>query len=93
MGLIQDLEREHIHPIAINPEGDKIMRMNNQTGPIEAGAVLLPRRAPWLEEFRRELCAFPGGRHNDQVDAFSQALKRAFEPRRRIFVGAVRGLC
>jgi phage terminase large subunit-like protein len=38
----------------------------------------------WLEEFRRELCAFPGGRYDDQVDAFSQALARAFEPRRQI---------
>jgi predicted phage terminase large subunit-like protein len=92
MGLIQDLEREHIHAIAINPEGDKIMRMNNQTGRIEAGSVLLPRRAPWLEDFRQELCAFPGGRHNDQVDAFSQALNRAFEPRRQIKTGSVLGL-
>jgi predicted phage terminase large subunit-like protein len=92
MGLIQDLEREHIHSIAINPEGDKTMRMNNQTGRIEAGSVFLPRCAPWLEDFRRELCAFPGGRHNDQVDAFSQALNHAFEPRRQIIVGAVLGM-
>jgi predicted phage terminase large subunit-like protein len=92
MGLIQDLEREHIHAIAINPEGDKTMRMNNQTGQIEAGSVFLPRRAPWLDDFRRELCAFPGGRYNDQVDAFSQALRRAFEPRRHIKVGVLRGM-
>lgn len=83
MGLIQELRREHIHAIAIKPEGDKAMRMSNQTGHIEAGAVWLPRRAAWLEEFRRELCAFPGGRYDDQVDAFSQALARAFEPRRQ----------
>ena len=91
MGLIQDLKRDHIHAIPINPEGDKIMRMNNQTGQIEAGSVFLPRRAPWLDDFRRELCAFPGGRHNDQVDAFSQALNRAFEPRRQIVTAAVLG--
>jgi predicted phage terminase large subunit-like protein len=93
MGLIQDLQRERIHAIAINPEGDKAMPMNNQTGRIEAGSVFLPRRAPWLEDFQRELCAFPGGRHNDQVDAFSQALNRAFAPRRGIIIGTVRGLC
>ena len=34
MGLIQDLAREHINAIAVDPVGDKIMRMNNQTGPI-----------------------------------------------------------
>ena len=92
MGLIQDLAREHIRAIGIDPKGDKIMRMNNQTGRIEAGSVLLPRRAFWLEEFRRELCAFPGGRHDDQVDAFSQALDRAFAPSRQIRIGTVRGM-
>jgi predicted phage terminase large subunit-like protein len=92
MGLIQDLKREQIHAIGIDPVGDKIMRMNNQTGHIEAGAVFLPRRAPWLDDFRRELCAFPGGRYDDQVDAFSQALSRAFEPRSQIKIGAVRGI-
>jgi phage terminase large subunit-like protein len=74
---LKDLAREHIHAVGIDPVGDKIMRMNNQTSHIEAGAVFLPRRAPWLDEFRRELCPFPGGRYNDQVDAFSQALGRA----------------
>lgn len=62
------------------PEGDKLMRMNAQSARIEAGSVLLPKQAHWLEEFRCELLAFPAGRHNDQVDAFSQALKRAFAP-------------
>jgi predicted phage terminase large subunit-like protein len=93
MGLIQDLEREHIHAIPINPEGDKTMRMNNQTGQIEAGAVFLPRRASWVADFQRELCAFPGGRHNDQVDAFSQALNSAFKTRRGIIIGTVLGMC
>ena len=92
MGLIQDLKREHIHAIPITPEGDKTMRMYNETGRIEAGSVSLPRRAPWLEDFRQEVCAFPGGRHNDQVDAFSQALNRAFQPRREIISGVLRGL-
>jgi predicted phage terminase large subunit-like protein len=91
MGLIQDLKREHIHAIPVDPKGDKIMRMNNQTGRIEAGCVFLPHNAPWLDDFRRELCAFPGGRHNDQVDAFSQALNHAFEPRRHIIMGFVKG--
>jgi predicted phage terminase large subunit-like protein len=90
MGLIQDLRREHIHAIAVRPEGDKVMRMYSQCGRIEAGSVLLPRRAAWLDEFRREVCAFPGGRYDDQVDALSQALKHAFT-RRGIIVGSVKG--
>jgi predicted phage terminase large subunit-like protein len=57
------------------------MRMNAQTARIEAGSVVVPRRAPWLDEFRRELMAFPAGRHDDQVDALSQGLQRAFDYR------------
>jgi predicted phage terminase large subunit-like protein len=37
------------------------------------GSVRFPRRAGWLEEFTAELLAFPG-RHDDQVDALTQAL-------------------
>jgi len=86
MSLLQDLRQHDIYAIGIEPEGDKIMRMSEQTARIEAGSVFLPRKAPWLDEFRREVLAFPNGRHNDQVDALSQALKREFYP-------AARGAC
>jgi predicted phage terminase large subunit-like protein len=82
MSLIQDLKREGINAIAVDPEGDKAMRMNAQTARIEAGSVLLPRQAAWLDEFRAEILPFPAGRYSDQVDAFSQALHRAFNARR-----------
>ena len=62
------------------------MRMNAQTARIEAGSVVLPRRAPWLDEFRRELMAFPAGRYDDQVDALSQGLQRAFDHRPAVAV-------
>ena len=78
MSLIQDLRSQNIHAVAIDPQGDKVMRMNQQTARIEAGAVSLPKQAPWLGEFRRELMAFPAGHHTDQVDAFSQALNRVY---------------
>jgi phage terminase large subunit-like protein len=90
MSLIQELKRENIHAIAVDPEGDKAMRMNEQTARIEAGSVFLPSRAGWLDDFRREILAFPVGRYTDQVDAFSQALKRAFTPRRgEVMVGTI----
>jgi len=73
--LIQDLRSEDcVRPIAIKPETDKITRMSVQTPAIEAGKVLLPKEAPWLADFRTELLMFPNGRHDDQVDAFSQFL-------------------
>jgi predicted phage terminase large subunit-like protein len=89
MSLIQELKRENIHAIAIDPEGDKAMRMKEQTARIEAGSVFLPSRAGWLDDFRREILAFPAGRYTDQVDAFSQALKRAFTRRGEVLVGFI----
>ena len=92
MSLIQDLKRDGIRAIAVDPQGDKAMRMNAQTARIEAGAVYLPRSAAWLDEFRRELLAFPAGRHNDQVDALSQGLNRAFDRSRKMIMRTVGGL-
>ena len=73
--LIQDLRAEGVvRPIAILPEGDKRTRFYTQCARIEAGHVLLPEAAPWLDAFRRELLQFPHGRHDDQVDSVSQYL-------------------
>ena len=80
LSLIQDMQRESIYAIGVDPDGDKIMRMAAQTAPIEAGAVHLPTQAPWLDEFKKELLSFPVSKHDDQIDALSQALQRAFAP-------------
>lgn len=58
--------------LGLTPRLDKRTRFEAQTAWLEAGGYLLPRQAPWLEAFRRELLAFPAGRHDDQVDAFIQ---------------------
>jgi predicted phage terminase large subunit-like protein len=83
MSLIQELKRENIPVIAIDPQGDKAMRMNAQTARIEAGSVFLPRTSHWLDDFRSEILPFPAGRYTDQIDALSQALDRAFTQRQR----------
>lgn len=80
--LIQDLRGQSPRPIAIKPEGDKAMRMSAQSAKIEAGHVLLPERARWLEEFRTEMLQFPECRYDDQVDSVSQFLAW-YEQRRR----------
>ncbi|MBO6718884.1 MAG: phage terminase large subunit [Rhizobiaceae bacterium] len=72
--LIQDLRADRIVAKPIQPEGDKIVRMSACSDRIEAGAVLLPTAAPWLDEFRAELMAFPNGKHDDQADALSQLI-------------------
>ena len=86
LSLIQDLKRQHIHAVAIQPKGDKVIRMNAQTARIEAGSVFLPRKAPWLDKFFQEVLAFPVSRHADQIDALSQALNYAFNRNRPDFV-------
>ena len=49
---------------------------------IEAGRVLLPAEAPWLDAFQEELLRFPQARHDDQVDSLSQFLAWATSPER-----------
>ena len=56
------------------PEGDKVMRMNAQTGAIENGFVYLPRDAAWLADYLHELTTFPNSKYDDQADSTSQAL-------------------
>ncbi len=74
--LIQDLrfEKTGVRAIAIIPEADKVTRMSNQSPQIEAGQVILPEAAPWLDELKAEILAFPNGRFDDQVDSLSQFL-------------------
>ena len=31
--------------------------------------LMVPKHAEWLADFKSELAAFPGGKHDDQVDA------------------------
>ena len=52
------------------------------TGRLRDGArvIILPARAPWVEEFKKEILSFPASKHDDQIDALSQALQRAFAP-------------
>ena len=58
------------------------MRMSAQSAKIEAGYVLLPERAPWLQDFQTEILQFPAGKHDDQVDSLSQFLNWVSRPQR-----------
>lgn len=79
--LIQDLRADGIFARPIKPEGDKVVRMSSCTARIESGAVLLPVSAPWKDELRTELLAFPNGLHDDQVDALSQLINWSKRPK------------
>jgi len=76
--LIQELESEGVYCIERYkpaPGSDKLARFAAHSIVFEAGRVLLPSQAPWLEEYIREITGFPGAKHDDQVDSTSQALE------------------
>ena len=86
MGLVDSLKREGIYVKKVQPETDKATRLKNVSHLIENGTCLFPDNKPiWWADFERELLSFPNTRHDDQCDAFSQALAHgASKPRFRM---------
>ncbi len=60
------------------PHGSKVARASAVSPLIEAGNVWLPspELAPWVGDFIEECAGFPTAKHDDQVDAMTQALNR-----------------
>ena len=74
---IEDQLRKEITGIKlVEPSGGKIARATAAEPALESGHVHLPdpRQFPWVKEFIEEAAAFPKGKHDDQVDAASQAI-------------------
>lgn len=73
--LLQDLRRGTTLPILpISVDRDKYSRATAVSGLVQSGRVFLPRAAAWLHDYLEELAEFPGGAHDDQVDATSMGL-------------------
>jgi predicted phage terminase large subunit-like protein len=72
--IVDTLGRKLSGVLAVNPEGGKEARANGVQPLFAAKNVVLPARAPWLEDYRRELLYFPHGKHDDQVDSSTMAL-------------------
>jgi predicted phage terminase large subunit-like protein len=60
-------------------DGNKAERASPLSSMVEAGAVSLVR-GRWNDEFLDEAEQFPGGKHDDQVDAVSLAFNHLMEP-------------
>lgn len=74
-GLLQDLEAETTLPLVpVQPDADKVVRANRAAPTVEAGNVYLPEGAEWTAGLIDRLCAFPGVKHDDDTDAFTQYL-------------------
>lgn len=72
--IIADLARAVPGLHASTPKGSKVARARGVSAFVQSGNVWLPDGAPWVSDFMDELAAFPNATHDDQVDAFSQAL-------------------
>ncbi|GFO74010.1 hypothetical protein BPLS_P0409 [Bathymodiolus platifrons methanotrophic gill symbiont] len=72
--IIQSLRNEGHNICAYKPTADKHTRLIAVTDILESGFVYLPKKAQWLDDFLLEVTRFPNAKHDDQVDALSQAL-------------------
>ncbi len=74
--IITMLQRELTGIIPVQPNGNKISRVQAVIGTIESGNVYLPAKKKYTADFIEECSSFPNGTHDDGVDAMSQALFR-----------------
>lgn len=73
--IIDSLKSEVKKVIPISPTESKEERAE-ATAPMFVDVYLPhPSIAPWIEDFINELKVFPNGKHDDQVDTTTQALK------------------
>ena len=74
--LIQNLRRNKSIPIiAVQVSTDKITRVQEVVAFIESGYVHLPNSSDFMADFLIEHSSFPNGKHDDQVDTTSMAIK------------------
>lgn len=80
--LVQDVLREtklfRFSLRSIRTDKDKVTRALVWAAKAEAGKVIVVR-GPWNDEFLEEICSFPNGGHDDQVDAMSLAFRMMTE--------------
>jgi predicted phage terminase large subunit-like protein len=74
--IIQVLRRKIEGIIPVEPRGSKESRVNAISFAIESGNVFVPSNKKYTKEFIEECSQFPNGKHDDMVDAMSQALSR-----------------
>ena len=64
---------------ALLPITDKAMRSRPLQGRMQQGMVIFPSNQPWVEQAVFELMRFPGGVHDDIVDALAWAVRLAMK--------------
>lgn len=89
--ILDTLRRKVAGFVGVDPRGSKEQRARAVTPEFESGNVFFPHpsEAPWVAELLAELQSFPSGKHDDQVDALSQALGRLQEEEASRGLGAM----
>lgn len=72
--VISALKNEVQGLIPVSPKGSKVSRAIAVTPVLEAGNVFLKKGAKFSEELMEEAAIFPAGKHDDMVDAMTQAI-------------------
>lgn len=62
--------------IPIQPDGGKESRISAITAYLEAGNLVLPAQAPWVNEYIAEAVAFPKAPNDDALDMTAYAMNR-----------------
>lgn len=88
-GLIQDIQQAGGIPVkGIERTRDKLTRVMDVVGHIEAGLVCVPESAPWVSDFLAECEAFTaddGHAHDDQIDPMVDAINDMLAKKRSIY--------
>lgn len=82
--IVDSLIEEIPGIMAVDPKGGKEARAFALQPQVQAGQCYLPEGAPWLDEFISEFDLFPNGKHDDDVDSFSQGILELRKPRNAI---------
>jgi predicted phage terminase large subunit-like protein len=77
-GLIQEIKKDALIPVfPIQRNKDKVSRLYDVQGQMEAGYVMIPEAAPWVSDFVAECEAFTADdshAHDDQIDPMIDAI-------------------
>ena len=72
--LIQDLRRAGLPIMEYSPDRDKVSRVNASTPFMESGRIWIPADKSWADDLLSQALRFPGGKHDDMVDAMTMAV-------------------
>ena len=59
----------------LKPLTDKMVRANPLRGRMQLGKVYFDKHAPYFTDLHKELLHFPAGKHDDQIDSLSWAVR------------------